>query len=175
MNDVAQAGQPQQNQRFFDPITGKHFYSSNSEEIANITSNGWKQEGFAWNLYPLASSDTNLPEVIEGQVMNKFANVYNDVSLDPLLNVHRLYNSSSGNHFFTTNDQELLTAQRVGYAYEGIVGRAYAPSVAASNGFTVVQRLYNGLTGEHFYTSSATEAASAVGLGFSAEGAAWAS
>jgi hypothetical protein len=108
-------------------------------------------------------------------VKYEFANVYNDVSLDPLLNVHRLYNSKSGNHFFTTNDQELLTAQRVGYAYEGVVGRAYSASVAASNGFTVVQRLYNGLTGEHFYTSSATEAASAVRLGYSAEGAAWAS
>lgn len=176
LNEVAQAGQPLQNQRFFDPISGKHFYSSNSKEIANITSSGWKPEGFAWNLYPVASSQSDLvPDAIEGQVMNKFANAYNGISLDPLLNVHRLYNSKSGNHFFTTNDQELLTAQRVGYAYEGVVGRAYSPSVAASNGFTVIQRLYNGLTGEHFYTSSATEAASLVRLGYSAEGAAWAS
>ena len=176
MNDVAQAGQPQQNQRFFDPVTGKHFYTSNSKEITNITSSGWKQEGFAWNLYPVASSESDLvPDAISGQVKYEFANVYNNVSLDPLLNVHRLYNSKSGDHFFTTNDQELLTAQRVGYSYEGVVGRAYSPSVAASNGFTVVQRLYNGRTGEHFYTSSSTEAASLVSLGYSAEGAAWAS
>jgi hypothetical protein len=39
----------------------------------------------------------------------------------------------------------------------------------------VVQRLYNGLTGEHFYTSNTTEAASLVRLGYSSEGAAWAS
>ena len=176
MNDVAQAGQPQQNQRFFDPITGKHFYSANSNEIASLTGSGWKQEGFAWNLYPVASSQSDLvPAVIEGQVMNKFANVYNDVSLDALLDVHRLYNSRSGDHIFTTNNQELLAAQRVGYAYEGVVGRAYSPSVAASNGFAVVQRLYNGLTGEHFYTSNASEAASLVRLGYSSEGAAWAS
>ena len=176
LNDVAQAGQPQQNQRFFDPITGKHFYSANSKEITSLIGSGWQQEGFAWNLYPVASSQSDLvPEVIVGQVMNKFANVYNGVSLDPLLDVHRLYNSKSGDHFFTTNNQELLAAQRVGYGYEGVVGRAYSPSVAASNGFTVVQRLYNGLTGEHLYTSSSTEVASLVRMGYSAEGAAWAS
>ena len=175
MNDVAQAGQPQQNQRFFDPITGKHFYSADSKVAASLTATGWKQEGFAWNLYPVASSQSNLPEAIEGQVINKFANVYNNVSLDALLDVHRLYSSRSGDHIFTTNNQELLAAQRVGYAYEGVVGRAYSPSVAASNGFTVVQRLYNGLTGEHFYTSNTTEAASLVRLGYSSEGAAWAS
>ena len=176
MNDVAQAGPPLLNQRFINSISGKHFYSSNSKEIASLTSNGWKQEGYAWNLYAEASSESDLvPDAISGQVKYEFANVYNDVSLDPLLNVHRLYNSKSGNHFFTTNDQELLTAQRVGYAYEGVVGRAYSPSVAASNGFTVIQRFYNGLTGEHFYTSSATEASSLVRLGYSAEGEAWAS
>ena len=116
-----------------------------------------------------------MPDAIEGQVKYEFANIYNDVSLDPLLNVHRLYNSKSVNHLFTTNDQELLTAQRVGYSYEGVVGRAYSPSVAASNGFSLVQRFYNGRTGEHFYTSSSTEAASLGSLGYSAEGAAWAS
>jgi formylglycine-generating enzyme required for sulfatase activity len=176
MNDVAQAGPPLLNQRLINPISGKHFYSSNSKEIASLTSNGWKQEGFAWNLYAEASSESDLvPDAISGQVKYEFANVYNDVSLDPLLNVHRLYNSSSGDHFFTTNNQELLAAQRVGYAYEGVVGRAYSPSVAASNGFTVVQRLYNGLTGEHLYTSSSTEVASLLRLGYSSEGAAWAS
>jgi len=175
MNDVAQAGQPQQNQRFFDPITGKHFYSADSKVAASLTATGWKQEGFAWNLYPVASSQSNLPEAIEGQVINKFANVYNNVSLDALLDVHRLYSSRSGDHIFTTNNQELLAAQRVGYSYEGVVGRAYSPSVAASNGFSVVQRFYNGRTGEHFYTSSSTEAASLGSLGYSAEGAAWAS
>jgi len=176
MNDVAQAGPPLLNQRFINSISGKHFYSSNSKEIDSLTNNGWKQEGFAWNLYAEASSESDLvPDAIEGQVKYEFANIYNDVSLDPLLNVHRLYNSKSGNHFFTTNDQELVTAQQVGYAYEGVVGRAYSPSVAASNGFTVVQRFYNGRTGEHFYTSSSTEAASLGSLGYSAEGAAWAS
>jgi hypothetical protein len=176
MNDVAQAGPPLLNQRLINPISGKHFYSSNSKEIASLTSNGWKQEGFAWNLYAEASSESDLvPDAISGQVKYEFANVYNDVSLDPLLNVHRLYNSSSGDHFFTTNNQELLAAQQVGYAYEGVVGRAYSPSVAASNGFTVVQRLYNGLTGEHLYTSSSTEVASLLRLGYSSEGAAWAS
>ena len=107
--------------------------------------------------------------------MNNFVNVYNGVSLQPLLDVHRLYNSQSRDHLFTTNNQELLTAQGVGYSYEGVVGRAYSPSVAASNGFSVVQRFYNGRTGEHFYTSSSTEAASLGSLGYSAEGAAWAS
>ena len=176
LNEVAQAGQPQQNQRFLDPLTGMHFYTSNSKEIANITSSGWKPEGFAWNLYPLASSQSDLvPDNIEGQVMNNFVNVYNGVSLQPLLDVHRLYNSKSGDHLFTTNNQELLTAQGVGYSYEGVVGRAYSPSVAASNGFSVVQRFYNGRTGEHFYTSSSAEAASLGSLGYSAEGAAWAS
>jgi hypothetical protein len=176
LNEVAQAGQPQQNQRFFDPITGKHFYSANSKEIASLIGSGWKQEGFAWNLYPVASSQSDLvPDNIEGQVMNKFVDVYNGVSLEPLLDVYRLYNSKSGNHFFTTNNQELLAAQGVGYRYEGVVGRAYSPSVAASNGFAVVQRLYNGLTGEHLYTSSSTEVASLLRLGYSSEGAAWAS
>jgi 2',3'-cyclic-nucleotide 2'-phosphodiesterase (5'-nucleotidase family) len=137
--------------RFVDPISGIHHFASNSREITNLLSAGWKQEGTAWNLLPSAGGESG-----------------------GLLDVHRLYNPNSKDHLLTTNDLELISAQKVGYIYEGIAGRAYSPSIAAGAGLTTVQRYFNPKIGEHFYTSSTIEIGIMGSLGYSFEGAAWA-
>ncbi|WP_366938131.1 hypothetical protein [Synechococcus sp. UW140] len=51
-----------------------------------------------------------------------------------------------------------------------MIGRAYALGQGSENS---VKRYFNASTGNHLYTSSATEAASLPGLGYSYEGNAW--
>ena len=43
----------------------------------------------------------------------------------------RLYKESNGEHFYTTDDGERLTAMSDGYHYEGVAGYVY-PSPAES-------------------------------------------
>lgn len=157
INDIAKAGQPQALQRFYNPVLGTHLYSSNSAEIAAITSNGWIRDGVSCNLYqPTGTISTS------------------SIGSTSLLDVHRLRNSRTGDYLYTIDGEELLSSQRSGYDYEGVVGSAYAPS-AAKSGFTVMQRFYNSQTGMHFYTNSASEVSVLAGLGFAYEGEAWAS
>lgn len=48
----------------------------------------------------------------------------------------------------------LAASKGAGYVYEGVAG--YVPTAPASNG-TPLYRLYNGASGDHFYTTSASE------------------
>lgn len=139
------------NQRFIDPISGIHHFASDSREISNLLSAGWKQEGTAWNLLPSAGGESG-----------------------GLIDIHRLYDPKSKDHLLTTNDLELISAQKLGYLYEGVAGRAYSPSLAAGAGLTTVQRYFNPKTGEHFYTNSTVEIGTLGSLGYTPEGAAWA-
>jgi formylglycine-generating enzyme required for sulfatase activity len=159
LNDIAKAGQPLAFQRFYNPVSGTHLYSTDSAEIASLTGNGWISEGLACNLYQATS-------ITSGRALG--------ITPKNLVDVHRLYNSQKRDYLYTIDTQELLSSQRAGYNYEGVVGSAYLPS-AAGNGLTVMQRFYNGSTGVHFYTNNASEASVLAGLGFIAEGAAWAS
>ena len=136
--------------RFVDPLTGIHTFSADSTEIAQLRSFGWREEGYAWSLLPAAGGESG-----------------------GLQDVHRLFNPTSKDHLLTINDAEVTAAQRQGYIYEGVAGRALR-AVEGATDVSFVQRFYRAASGEHFYTSNTQEAAQLTGLGFTNEGRAWA-
>lgn len=85
-------GQTQIMWRLYNPNTGEHFYTSNSDERANLISLGWKNEGAGW-VAPVTG--------------------------DP---VYRLYNSHvvGGDHHYTMDKDEYDWLVNLGWTGEGI-------------------------------------------------------
>ena len=80
--------------------------------------------------------------------------------------MYRLYNRSSGEHFYTASVNERNYLRKIGWVYEGIGW--YAPSDGAD-----VYRLYNPNSGDHHYTSNASEKDHLVRIGWQYEGVGW--
>ena len=67
-----------------------------------------------------------------------------------LVDVYRLYNPNSGEHFYTVSAGERDALRKAGWWYEGVGWKA------AKEGYDV-KRLYNPYVGEHFYTLNSEE------------------
>lgn len=80
--------------------------------------------------------------------------------------MYRLYNSNSGEHFYTANQKEKNYLAHIGWKYEGIGWNA--PSEG-----NPVYRLYNKNGGEHHYTMKESEKDALVSLGWKDEGIGW--
>ena len=119
--------------RLFQPSTGKHLFSSNSNEIDLLTGSvdaGFVNEGLAYVVSQAAQQD-----------------------------LYRFYQPSTGLHFYSANAAErdgLLAAADSGYLYEGVAYRVFSPA-SAPQGSTAVVRFYDPSRGTHFYTASAEE------------------
>ena len=81
--------------------------------------------------------------------------------------MYRLYNPNSGEHFYTSDPAERDNLYSLGWNYEGIGWNA----PAMSN--TPVYRLYNQYGGEHHYTTSIAERDSLVAAGWTYERIGW--
>lgn len=81
--------------------------------------------------------------------------------------VYRLYNRSSGEHFFTASRLERDVLLRAGWRDEG---RAF---IGAAVNASPVFRLYNRRSGQHLFTKSAAERDVLTGHGFQSEGIAF--
>ena len=81
--------------------------------------------------------------------------------------MYRLYNSNSGEHFYTANVGEKNHLANIGWIYEGIGWNAPKTSDYP------VYRLYNGNGGEHHYTMNKAEKDMLVRAGWKYEGIGW--
>ena len=81
--------------------------------------------------------------------------------------MYRMYNSHSGEHFYTASNVERSVLQWIGWAYEGIAW------IAPTSSNTPVYRLYNPNSGEHHYTTSAGERDVLLSIGWNDEGIGW--
>lgn len=68
------------------------------------------------------------------------------------VNMYRLYNPNSGEHFYTSKMKEAKSLINGGWKYEGVAW------VAPNESSKPVYRLYNNISGEHHYTTSMREA-----------------
>lgn len=105
--------------RLYNPNSGEHFYTANTNEKKHLTKVGWKSEGIGWT----APNSGNA--------------------------VYRLYNKNAGDHHYTMNANEKNHLVKVGWKYEGIgwysdakkavpLYRAYNPNAkAGSHNYTV--------------------------------------
>ncbi len=80
--------------------------------------------------------------------------------------MYRLYNPNSGEHFYTASTVERGNLISKGWKYEGVGWRA--PKQGAP-----VYRLYNPYVGDHHYTMSAQERDMLVRAGWTSEGVGW--
>lgn len=81
--------------------------------------------------------------------------------------MHRLYNPNSGEHFYTASEDEKNNLVNVGWNYEGVGW--YAPKSSS----TPVYRLYNPNAGDHHYTTSTDEREMLIHAGWNDEGTGW--
>lgn len=77
--------------RLYNPNSGEHFYTSNTEERDYLVNVGWRSEGVGW--------------------------VAPTISMAP---VYRLYNPNAGDHHYTLDANERNDLQKYGWRYEGI-------------------------------------------------------
>ena len=82
----------------------------------------------------------------------------------PLNPVYRLYNQTTGNHFYTIDYNEAIVATSNGYVEEsnGLYGIGWNRAATP----ITIYRLYSKYTGDHFYTSDEAEAYAAYNDGF---------
>ena len=90
-----------------------------------------------------------------------------DVPVVETVNMNRLYNPNSGEHFYTASVGERDWLVSLGWQYEGIGWKAPAKSN------TPVYRLYNPNSGDHHFTISVGERDWLVSLGWNSEGIGW--
>ncbi|MBT1173870.1 hypothetical protein JS528_11120, partial [Bifidobacterium sp. MA2] len=83
------------------------------------------------------------------------------------VDMYRMYNPNSGEHFYTGNGVERDQLRGVGWKYEGVGW------VAPAHSNTPVYRLYNPNASDHHYTTSAGERDSLVRSGWRDEGIGW--
>ncbi len=83
--------------------------------------------------------------------------------------VYRMYSPTSKDHFYTTNYNEYsVTAVKVGYQQEGVLGYIYSSSQA---GTIPIYRMYSPTSTDHFYTTNYNEySVTAVKVGYQQEG-----
>jgi uncharacterized repeat protein (TIGR02543 family) len=99
--------------RLYNPNSGEHFYTANTDERDYLSSIGWNYEGVGWT----APKTSDTP-------------------------VYRMYNDNAGEHHYTTSEEERDTLVSAGWIYEGIgwysggsvpLYREYNPNAYACN------------------------------------------
>ena len=131
---VAKAGLaiPMSVYRFYNTLTGTHFYTISTDERDSVQAN-------------LAYMH------LEGQAF--VATTEPSAGLKP---VYRFFNTQTGVHFYTISESErdAIQASLPQFRLEGI---AYYGSQVAGLGFMPLYRFFLPSTGTHFYTGNATE------------------
>jgi Repeat of unknown function (DUF5648)/Matrixin len=117
--------------RFFNVLTGTHFYTANESERLSIIQNlpAYAFEGVAYNV-PSNTGPGTVP-------------------------VFRFFNTSTGTHFYTTSpaERDHIIAALPGFRFEGTAFQAYTSDA----GLLPVYRFFDTATGTHFYTASQAE------------------
>lgn len=83
------------------------------------------------------------------------------------MEMHRLYNPNTGEHFYTGNEAEKDALASLGWMYEGTGWKAPGRS------YTPVYRLYNIYAGDHHYTMNEKERDALIEIGWTDEGTGW--
>ncbi|MBQ9279078.1 MAG: hypothetical protein IJ224_10660 [Lachnospiraceae bacterium] len=131
--------------------------------ILSVTKNGYDLtfETDQFSTYALLYSDP-----VEDKKTDDKTDTKTDTTVKTV-NMYRLYNPNSGEHFYTANEKEKNNLVSVGWRYEGIGWKAPVKSN------TPVYRLYNKNAGDHHYTMSEKEKDNLVKLGWKYEGIGW--
>lgn len=126
------AGQHSPVYRFYNTLTGTHFYTSSAAErdYVSVKYPQFSYEGIAFYSHGSSVSGTSP--------------------------VFRFYNTRTGTHFYTINplERDNVLAAYPWFSYEGV---SWYASTTPSTGATPLYRFYNSATGTHFYTVNPNE------------------
>ena len=144
-------------------IDGYYYYLQSD----GIFTGGWKTINGSWYYFQSSGQAyANTTRTIGGKsyTFNSYGVCTNRVST---VEMYRLYNRNSGEHFYTSDAGERNMLISVGWTYEGVGW------VAPSTSNTPVYRLYNPYGGEHHYTTSISERNNLIAAGWNDEGIGW--
>ena len=139
-------------------------YSEHSTSMHTVEPKPWDYVGYPECLYDYGNEPGDEPEPEpEPEPQPIFASV----------NVYRLYNPNTGEHFYTTNYSEVLSLDDMGWTYEGVAWNA--PDLASTEyaETEAVYRLCDPNTGDHLYTMNYDEMQLLVVIGWIYEGINW--
>ena len=111
--------------------------------------------------------DNEVQDEAQAEPSNERALTAMEATETKTINMYRLYNPNSGEHFYTGSTAERVNLVDLGWKYEGIGW--IAPAMSSSP----VYRLYNPNAGDHHYTLSSYERYELVRLGWNDEGIGW--
>lgn len=129
--------------RLYNPNSGEHFYTEDTNEKNWLVSLGWISEGIGW----IASNSSDYP-------------------------VYRLYNANGGEHHYTMNKAEKDMLVKAGWKYEGIGWYSANPDDKSSVPL-LREYNPNAFANNHNYTVNKAEHEWLVSLGWKDEGKAW--
>lgn len=129
--------------RVYNPNSGEHFYTEDTNEKNWLVSLGWISEGIGWN----APNSSDYP-------------------------VYRLYNANGGEHHYTMNKAEKDMLVKAGWKYEGIGWYSANPDDKSSVPL-LREYNPNAFANNHNYTVNKAEHEWLVSLGWKDEGKAW--
>jgi len=123
--------------RLFSPVTKEHLYTSDVNEYNTLATEGWDQEGLAWN-------DYNGLVTISG------------VTTIP---VYRLYNIPEQQHLWTTDPNEYNTLKNfVGtWSVDGIAGYIFPTVVVSSTALYRMSWPFDPAADIHLWTTDLNE------------------
>lgn len=141
-----------------------------AEDFLAINAYGTAADGETY----LNDGSVHLAEAIAHRV-NEDSGICEICGLDPAVDIdglgiipmYRLYNSYTGDYFYTGSEGEIETLVSSDWDSQGIAW--YAPAFEGSP----VYRLYNPNTGGHFYTMSQEEIKTLTDAGWQQEGVCW--
>ncbi len=144
---------------------------SNQAFIRTAYTQGSKSTQSTYYVYTYLQSVSNMFEFSFDRtttvITNQSQPIPDPLPIDGEVDMYRLYNPNSGEHFYTSNPAERDMLIGVGWSYEGIGWTA----PATSN--TPVYRLYNANGGEHHYTTNAAERDFLISIGWTDEDIGW--
>ena len=163
----------------------EHSYEWRTETNATCTSNGLRREycsrcgatrgtqtinatGHSWSSWVTVQNATTSSNGKQRRTCSRCGtSEEKTISKLATVQMYRLYNPNSGEHFYTGSIDEKNNLTRLGWRYEGVGWTA--PQVS---GYPVY-RMYNKNAGEHHYTMSTVERDNLVRAGWKYEGIGW--
>lgn len=128
---LAQQGSPSFTRfyRAYNPNADYHFFTIAANEFTNAVNAGYRDESTGQSGFNV------LTNFVAGAT-----------------SIHRMYNLTTGRHYYTLNDFERDFLVSIGWKFEKDEGFMY---VGDQPGMTQIYRLYNNNSGVHLYTESA--------------------
>ncbi len=148
--------------RFYSTTKGDHFFTASEAEKDTLTNNaqwGYSYEGIAFYVYPSQASETSPIYRLYNSSTGFHFYTASEAEKDAIstIPVYRFYNLTTGDHFYTSSQVEADTLNgNKKYGYKSEGVAFYAFSTQVADS-SPVYRFYNSTTGDHFYTISEDE------------------